>query len=157
MARLAISCPIRPNPTIPSVFSLSSTPMNWARFHSPRLTDAFACGILRTMEHIIESVCSQAASVLPDGAFATMMPRLVAASRSILSTPAPALPIYLSLSAAAMTLAVTCVPLLTRSPSYSPIIVISSSSERPVLTSTAQNSCNSATPSSASESLTRTL
>ena len=117
LARFAISCPIRPKPTIPRTLSFSSTPINCERFHSPLFTDALACGILRASEKIIASVCSHAARVFPEGAFATITPRFVAASRSILSTPAPALPINFSLSAASITLAVTCVPLLTRSAS----------------------------------------
>ena len=41
-ARTAMACPILPSPTIPSVRPRSSSPVNWARFHSPRRTDASA-------------------------------------------------------------------------------------------------------------------
>ncbi len=41
-------------------------------------------------------VCSAAAMVLASGALATMMPRLVAAGTSTLSTPTPARPITFS-------------------------------------------------------------
>ncbi len=109
-ARFATSRPIRPNPTMPSVLSFNSTPMNLERFHSPFLSDAVAWGILRASASIIAIVCSVAARVFPSGAFATTMPRRVAASVSILSTPAPARPMNLSFVPASMTRAVTSVP-----------------------------------------------
>ncbi len=74
IARLASSRPIRPKPTIPSVFSFSSLPMNFERFHSFFFRLAFACGILRASESIIAIVCSVAARVFPSGALATMIP-----------------------------------------------------------------------------------
>ena len=52
-------------------------------------------------------VCSAAATVLLSGALATMTPRLVAASMSMLSTPMPARPMALRFSARSMTSAVT--------------------------------------------------
>gem|GEM_PF-5911110 len=106
-ARFESSCPILPNPAIPSVLPLTSIPMNCERFHSPFLTEAVACGIFLTRDIIMATVCSHAARVLPAGAFATIIPRFVAGSISILSTPAPARPMNFSLSAASMILAVT--------------------------------------------------
>ncbi|OPX70071.1 MAG: hypothetical protein A4E37_00184 [Methanoregulaceae archaeon PtaB.Bin056] len=112
-ARFATSLPILPSPTIPSVFSFSSTPMNRERFHSFCLSEAFACGMLRARESIMAMVCSVAARVFPSGAFATMIPFRVAASISILSTPAPALPMNRRFFPASITREVTSVPLRT--------------------------------------------
>ena len=110
VARLATSRPIRPKPTMPRVFSFTSTPMNFDRFHCFDLTEAFACGMFRASESIMAQVCSVAASVFPSGAFATMIPRRVAASVSMLSTPAPARPMNRSFVPASITRAVTSVP-----------------------------------------------
>ena len=73
-ARAAIACPILPRPTIPSVLPRSSMPVNWARFHSPRRTDASAAAIRRATPESRASVCSAAAIVLPVGALTTVMP-----------------------------------------------------------------------------------
>ena len=113
IARFATSRPIRPKPTIPSVFSLSSTPMNFERFHSFFFRLAFACGMLRASESIMAIVCSVAARVFPSGALATMIPCRVAASISILSTPTPARPMNFSFLPASITFALTSVPLRT--------------------------------------------
>ncbi len=39
--------------------------MNLLRSHLPPFSEAFACGMFREMESIMEMVCSQAAMVLP--------------------------------------------------------------------------------------------
>ena len=39
-ARWATSCPIRPNPRMPRVFSNSSTPENFERSHLPLVSEA---------------------------------------------------------------------------------------------------------------------
>ena len=56
------------------------------------------------MAHI---VCSAVVMELPNGVFMTMMPRAVAADRSTLSTPMPAIPITFRRSAAAIIFSVT--------------------------------------------------
>jgi len=48
-ARTAMACPILPNPTMPSVRPRSSRPVNWARCHSPRLTEASAAAVRRAI------------------------------------------------------------------------------------------------------------
>ena len=55
-----------------------------------------------------ENVISAAALVLPPGVFMTMMPRAVAASKLMLSTPVPARPMNLRFFAALITSGVTC-------------------------------------------------
>ena len=91
-ARSATSCPIFPNPRIPSVFSYSSTPENFERSQAPPVSEACACGTLRASASSSAIVCSAAVITFDCGALATMIPRLVAASTSTLSTPTPALP-----------------------------------------------------------------
>ena len=54
-------------------------------------------------------MCSAAETMFDSGAFATTIPRRVAASTSTLSTPTPARPITLRLSAAAISSAVSFV------------------------------------------------
>ena len=71
--------------------------------------EAFACGTLRTCASSSAMVCSAAATMFDSGAFATMMPRLVAAGTSTLSTPIPARPITLRRYAASMRSAVSLV------------------------------------------------
>ena len=78
---------------MPSVLPRSSAPMSSPRLHSPRRMDASAAGTRRTSASISDMVCSAAAIVLPVGAFTTITPARVAASRSILSTPMLATPI----------------------------------------------------------------
>ena len=75
----------------------------------PDLSEAFACGMLRAWASIIAIVCSAAATMFDSGALATMMPRLVAAGTSTLSTPMPARPITFNRSACSITSAVTWV------------------------------------------------
>ena len=62
-------------------------------------------------------VCSAAATVLPVGALTTAMPALVAASKSMLSTPMPARPTTCSFFAVSITSLVTLVSLRTTNPS----------------------------------------
>ena len=81
---------MRPKPSMPSVFSYSSTPLNFERSQAPTVSDAWACGTLRASASSSASVCSAAVITFDCGALATMMPRLVAASTSTLSTPTPA-------------------------------------------------------------------
>ena len=115
--RCATSWPTRPAPTRPSVRPRSSAPLKRPRSHSPRRTEASAPGTPRTTESISASVSSAADTVLPAGALSTAMPRSVAASRSILSTPTPARPITFRLWASANMSESTFVALLTIKPS----------------------------------------
>ncbi len=92
-ARAATNCPIRPNPSTPSVFSYTSTPPNRDRSHRPAISDECACGTFRASASINAIVCSAAATTFDCGAFATTIPRFVAAGTSTLSTPIPARPI----------------------------------------------------------------
>ena len=116
-ARAATSWPMRPNPSTPSVFSYTSTPPNRDRSHRCSVNDACACGMLRASANINAIVCSAAATMFDCGAFATMIPRLVAASTSTLSTPIPARPITFNRSARAITSAVIRVADRIRIPS----------------------------------------
>jgi hypothetical protein len=84
---------MRPKPRIPSVFSYTSMPPNFDRSQRPSTSAACACGMLRAMASISATVCSAAAITFDCGALATMIPRLVAAGTSTLSTPTPARPI----------------------------------------------------------------
>ena len=106
-ARTAMACPILPSPTIPSVRPRSSSPVNCARFHSPRRTDASAAAIRRATPYSSARVCSAAAMVLPVGALTTTIPARVAASRSTVSTPTPARPMTASRDPAAIIAAST--------------------------------------------------
>ena len=58
--------------------------------------------MLRASASIIATVCSAAATMFDCGALATMIPRLVAAATSTLSTPMPARPITRRLPARAI-------------------------------------------------------
>ena len=128
--------PILPNPMIPSVFSKSSTPMNSFGAHFLFFNAKLACGMFRERAIIKAIVCSAVVIILPSGAFMTMIPFLPAAAKSILSTPTPALPITLRLSAISIISATTLVALRTIKPSYSGMMAISSSLDNPVFTST---------------------
>jgi hypothetical protein len=90
-------------------------------------------GIWRATANIIAMACSAVVIELPKGVFITMMPFLEAAGMSTLSTPMPARPITLRLSAAAMTFSVTLVAERMARPSYSPITSSSLSLSLPML------------------------
>ena len=70
-ARCATSWPMRPKPTMPSVFSCSSTPLNRARSHAPPVSEACACGTLRASASSSAIVCSAAVITFDCGALAT--------------------------------------------------------------------------------------
>ncbi len=108
---------MRPSPMMPSVLPMSSTPPYLLRSQRPSLRAACACGMLRAQAISMATVCSAALSTLLVGALTTMMPRLVAASMSTLSTPTPARPTTLSRVPASMTSAVTLVAERTMSAS----------------------------------------
>ena len=87
---------MRPNPSTPSTLSASSTPPHFDRSQRPATSAACACGMLRASATSSPIVCSAAETTFDSGAFATTIPRRVAASTSTLSTPTPALPITFS-------------------------------------------------------------
>src|SRR5215475_8743371 len=90
ISRCATSVPIRPKPRMPATLPLSSTPVNFDRFHSPALSDAAACGTLRATASSSAVASSAALTMLELGALTTITPALVAASTSTLSRPTPA-------------------------------------------------------------------
>ena len=67
-------------------------------------------------------MCSAAETTVASGAFATTMPRLVAASTSTLSSPTPARPMTFSRVACAISSASSVVPERTMTASNSPMI-----------------------------------
>src|SRR5206468_6742285 len=156
-ARLATSEPTLPRPTTPSVLPRISVPMNFERVHSPRLTDASACGTHRASAKTSAMVCSAAATMLPRGALTTTMPLRVAAETSMLSTPTPARPTTRSRRPASMTGAVTRVSLRTTSASKSGMRRTSSASSSLLTTVTSPARRSRSSPSSASGSATRIL
>ena len=101
--------PMVPQPTMPRVLSRSSMPMKRPLSQPPPRVERSACGIRRAIAHIIAMVCSAAVTELPCGVFITTIPRAVAASMSILSTPVPARPTTLRRPALARRAAVTLV------------------------------------------------
>ena len=101
-ARRATCWPIRPRPRTPSVLSASSIPLQRERSQVPCFSAAWACGMLRASATSRPIVCSAAETTVESGAFATTIPRWVAASTSTLSTPTPARPITFSRSARAI-------------------------------------------------------
>ena len=79
------------------------------RSHRPSTSAACACGMLRASASSNPTACSAAETTFDSGAFATTIPRLVAASTSTLSTPTPARPITRNFDARSMMSAVTFV------------------------------------------------
>ena len=73
------------------------------------MSAACACGMFRASATSRPTVCSAAETTFDSGAFATTMPRRVAASTSTLSTPTPARPITLRFAAASIRSAVSFV------------------------------------------------
>src|SRR5680860_1478688 len=130
-ARCATTSPMRPRPIRPRVLPVISTPLNLDRSHLPALSEACACGSWRAWASIRAMACSPAATAFDSGAFATRMPRLVAAATSMLSTPLPARPITLSRLLFSSMSAVTCVCERTIKASYSLIRDVNSSSRLP--------------------------
>ena len=65
---------MRPKPTMPSVFSYSSTPENFERSHLPVVRDMCAWGMLRASASSNAIVCSAAVTTFDCGALATTMP-----------------------------------------------------------------------------------
>ena len=146
-ARWATSWPMRPKPMMPSVFSYSSTPLYLERSQRPSTSEACAWGTLRASAVSSAMVCSAAVITLDWGALATTMPRRVAASTSTLSTPTPARPTALRLSALSIRSAVSLVAERMRMPSNSPMRRSSSPSSQSAPSSTSNPaSRSSSTP-----------
>ena len=91
--------PDAPEPEDDERLPSSSTPPHAERSQMPCLSAACACGMLRARAASSPIVCSAAEVTVDSGAFATTIPRLVAAATSTLSTPTPARPITLRRSA----------------------------------------------------------
>ena len=94
-----------------------STPMNFDFSHLPARVDASASGIWRAQANIIAMACSAVVIELPKGVFITTIPLAEAAGMSTLSTPMPARPMTLRLSALASRSAVALVAERMASPS----------------------------------------
>ena len=88
--RWATNCPMRPKPTIPSVFSKSSAPVYLDLAHLP-LRSAACAGEIKRAEASNSEIASSAADTIFDvGALTTITPAVVAAGISTLSKPTPA-------------------------------------------------------------------
>ncbi len=109
IARSATIEPMLPQPIMPSVFAVISTPMKRFFSHLPAWVEASAAGSWRATANIKAMACSAVVIELPNGVFITMMPRWLAAGTSTLSTPIPARPMTRSFPAAASSFAVTLV------------------------------------------------
>ena len=120
-ARSATIEPILPAPMSPSVLLVTSTPMKRFFSHLLARVEASASGSWRASAIIMAMACSAVVIELPKGVFITMMPFLVAAGISTLSTPMPARPITLRLLAAAMIFSVILEAERMARPSYWPI------------------------------------
>ena len=92
---------------MPSVLPRSSTPANFFFSHLRAFIAASAAGRWRASASICAIASSATLMLLAPGAFITMMPRALAASRSTLSTPVPARAMTRSDGAAAITSRVT--------------------------------------------------
>ena len=106
-----------PQPMMPRILPISSTPMKRDFSHLPAWVEALAWGIWRAAAIIMAIECSAVVMALPKGAFMTTTPRAVAASTSMLSTPMPARPITLSRPALSRAAASTWVAERTAIPS----------------------------------------
>ena len=106
-----------PQPMIPSVLPVSSTPMNRFFSHLPDCVETSALGICRASANISAIACSAVVIELPNGVFITITPRAVAAGISTLSTPMPARPTTFNFFARSSSFAVTLVAERMASPS----------------------------------------
>ncbi|MNL25499.1 hypothetical protein D3C87_1469830 [compost metagenome] len=120
-ARSATIEPILPAPIRPRTLLVTSTPMKRFFSHLLARVDASASGSWRAKANIMAMACSAVVMELPKGVFITMMPFLVAAGISTLSTPMPARPTTLRLVAAERIFSVTLVAERMARPSYWPI------------------------------------
>ena len=99
-ARRATCWPMRPKPSTPSVLPSSSTPPQRRALPAALLERRVRLrDVARRARRSRPTVCSAAEMTVDSGAFATTIPRRVAASTSTLSTPTPARPITFRRSA----------------------------------------------------------
>ena len=130
-ARSATMEPMLPQPMMPSVLPVISTPMKRFFSHLPACVEASAAGISRAIANIMAMACSAVVIELPNGVFITMMPRAVAAGMSTLSTPMPARPMTFRFVALSRSFAVTLVLERMARPSNLPMISASLSLSLP--------------------------
>src|SRR5215813_689373 len=157
ISRCATSVPIRPKPRMPATLPLSSTPVNFDRFHSPALSDAAACGTLRATASSSAVACSAALTMLELGALTTITPALVAASTSTLSRPTPARATTRRFGAWASASASIFVALRTITASTSASAGSSADRSAPSTWRTSKSGSSSATAAGDSSSVTRTM
>jgi hypothetical protein len=144
---------MRPSPSTPNVLPASSIPVKRWRSQLPEVSAACACGTFRASARSSAIACSAAESTVDSAAFATTIPRRVAASTSTLSTPTPARPITLRRSARSISAASSFVAERTMIASYSPMIDARSESES---STTSKRRRRRSRPDSAIVSRTRT-
>ena len=106
---------------MPTVFSYSSMPVYFDRFHSPFFSAAWAGETCRAAASISATASSAAETMLEVGALTTMTPDWVAALTSTLSRPTPARATTLSRGPRASASASTLVAERTRIASTSAI------------------------------------
>ena len=106
---------------MPSVLPRSSAPCRLFFSHLPACIVELAAGSLRASASISPIVSSATATAFAPGVFITTIPRRVAASASMLSTPTPARPITRSFGACSISASSTCTALRTMSASASAI------------------------------------
>ena len=117
---------------MPTVFSYSSMPVYFDRFHSPCRSAACAGLTLRAAASISATASSAAETMLDVGALTTITPDWVAVRTSTLSSPTPARATTLSRGAAASASASTAVALRTSSASASGSAASSSARSAPL-------------------------
>ena len=117
---------------MPTVFSYSSMPVYFDRFHSPFFSAAWAGETCRAAASISATASSAAETMLEVGALTTMTPDWVAAFTSTLSRPTPARATTFSRRAAASASASTLVAERTRIASTSAIAGSSSARSAPL-------------------------
>src|SRR4051794_9258516 len=123
---------MRPRPTTPTVFSKSSVPVYFERFHAPPLSAWLAWGTCRAVASSRATASSAAETMLDVGALTTMTPCWVAALTSTLSRPTPARATTLSFLAACSASTSTWVADRTRIASASAIAASSSARSAPL-------------------------
>src|SRR5438874_1596721 len=146
---------MRPSPTSPSVLPRTSAPDDDFSQRPSRIA-ASNFGSWRTSASSSANVCSATLTELPPGVLITSTPRLVASSRSMLSTPTPARPTARNFFAQSSNSAVTLVALRTIKASAS---AISAFNESFAVITTFQPGCsfNNCTPRSLILSATMTF
>ena len=155
-SRCATRTPILPRPTMPTVFSNSSTPEYLLRFHSPFFSDRSAAGTRRAAASSRATASSAALTMLEVGAFTTITPAWVAAFTSTLSRPTPARATTFRRLAAASASASTLVALRIRMASTSAMAGISSARSAPLICRISKSGPSASTVAGLSSSAIRT-